>query len=93
MYFVTTNRPGYILFSMTPSERAAVGLTDKQTVHVLVRAAPAGSWAVVAEWSVNEFSHTELMAALHRAQEPAQPLGLLDFVPQRLRPKKAEDGK
>jgi hypothetical protein len=88
MYFVTTNRPGYVLFSMTPSERAAVGLTDKQSVHVLVREVATGDWAVAAEWSVKEFSHTELMAALHRADEPQDPLGLLEFVPERLRSNK-----
>ncbi len=84
MYFVTTNRPGYILFSMTPSEHAAVGLTDQQAVHLLVREAATGNWTVAAEWSAQEFSHTELMAALHRVEEPQDPLGLLEFVPQRL---------
>ena len=36
MYFVTMKQPGYALFATTPSERAAIGLTDdQQHVHVL----------------------------------------------------------
>ena len=37
MYFVTTSKPDYILFSMTPSERGAVALTEERQVHVLSR--------------------------------------------------------
>ena len=38
MYFVTTKRPGYALFCMTPSERAAIAVTDDQRrVHLLER--------------------------------------------------------
>ncbi len=38
MYFVTSKRAGYALFSMTQSERAAIGLTDdQQPVHLLER--------------------------------------------------------
>src|SRR5204863_1833858 len=43
VYFVTSKRAGYALFSMTANERAAIGLTDDQKrVHVLER--------VGAEW-------------------------------------------
>ena len=70
MYFVTTKRPGYALFCMTPSERAAIALTeDQRRVHVLGRA--NAEWRVAREWPVEEHSHTELMVRLARVDEPA----------------------
>ena len=85
MYFVTTNRPGYVLFCMTPSERGAVGLTDKQTVHLLVRGSPAEPWRVTHKWSTKDYSHTDFLAALHHVAEPADPQELLQFLPAQLR--------
>ena len=70
MYFVTTKRPGYVLFSMTPSERAAFGVTeDQQRVHVLERA--GGEWRVHREFPMSEHSHTALMTRLAKVEEPA----------------------
>lgn len=70
MYFVTIKRPGYVLFSMTPSERAAIGLADDQRhVHLLERR--GHDWAVHREWSVEQHSHTDLMTRLGRVDEPA----------------------
>ena len=85
MYFVTTKREGYVLFATTPSERAAVGLTDKQVVHLLVRPAVSEAWRIVAEWDGSRYSHTDFMAALHHIGEPADPEGLLAFVPASVR--------
>ena len=85
MYFVTTKRDGYVLFCTTPSERAAVGLTEKQVVHLLARESPASKWAVLAQWSSSDYSHTDFMAALHRREEPADPKLLLDLLPGHLR--------
>ncbi len=85
MYFVTTNRPGYVLFCMTPSERGAVGLTDKQIVHLLVRSSPAEQWRVAHEWSAQDYSHTDFLAALHHVAEPGDPQELLQFLPAHLR--------
>lgn len=85
MYFVTMNRPGYVLFSMTPSERAAVGLTEKQVVHLLVRAPDTAEWRILREWNTAEYSHTDFMAALHRVEEPGDPQRLLDVLPPNLR--------
>ena len=85
MYFVTTKRERYVLFCTTPSERAAVGLTDKQMVHFLVRGATAGDWTVLHEWNANDYSHTDFMAALHHVDEPADPARLLDSLPAHLR--------
>jgi hypothetical protein len=70
VYFVTSKRKGYALFSMTPSERAAIGLTeDQKRVQVLERA--AGDWRVHREWPIEEHSHTELMIRLGSVAEPA----------------------
>ena len=85
MYFVTTKRNGYVLFCTTPSERAAVGLTEKQVVHLLVRETPAGDWIVLREWNASDYSHTDFMAALHHAEEPRDPRGLIEFLPEALR--------
>jgi hypothetical protein len=85
MYLVTTKRQGYVLFATTPSERGAVGLTDQQVVHLLVRGAVGDTWRVVAQWNASSYSHTDFMAALHRVDEPADPQGLLAFVPSSVR--------
>ncbi len=70
MYFVTTKRPGYALFSMTPSERAAIGVTDDQTrIHLLAR--DGREWRVRCDWPVDEHSHTEIMVRLGGVDEPA----------------------
>ena len=70
MYFVTSKRPGYALFSMTPSERAAIAVTDDQKrVHLLERV--GSEWRVYRDWPVEEHSHTELMTRLALVDEPA----------------------
>lgn len=84
MYFVTTKQAGYVLFSMTPSERAAIGLTETQRVHLLLRQ-PDGSWKVRHEWDTAKFSHTQFMAALHYRDEPSDPEHLLAILPAELR--------
>lgn len=80
MYFVTTKREGYILFAMTQSERGAMGLTDKQEVHLLAR--DGDGWKVLARWKGADLSHTQFMSAWHRRNEPADPQGLLEIVPK-----------
>jgi hypothetical protein len=80
MYFVTLKRPGYVLFSTTPSERVAVGLKDDQkTLHLLLR--ENADWSVVREWPVDEYSHTDLMLALGRFEEPTDPRDVLELLP------------
>ncbi len=70
MYFVTSKRAGYALFAMTPSERAAIAVTDdQQRVHVLERV--GGEWRVHREWPITEHSHTDLMTRLALVDEPA----------------------
>lgn len=85
MYFVTTNRPGYILFCMTPSERAAIGITEKQLVQVLVHDCERQQWSVLHEWRAADYSATDLMAALHSVEEPADPNRLLAYLPTHVR--------
>jgi hypothetical protein len=70
VYFVTSKRPGYALFCMTPSERIAIALTeDQKRVHVLGRT--GAEWRLAREWPVEEHSHTELMTRLAHVDEPA----------------------
>ncbi len=85
MYFITSKRAGYVLFCMTPSERAAVGLTEKHVVHLLMRDAPEADWRVLREWNTASYSHTDFMAALHHVAEPDDPHDLLAFLPKTLR--------
>jgi hypothetical protein len=69
MYFVTSKRPGYALFCMTPSERAAIAVTDDQKrVHLLAR--DGGTWGVRHDWAVEQHSHTDLMTRLGQVDEP-----------------------
>ena len=79
VYFVTSKRPGYALFSMTPSERAAIAVTDDQKrVHLLERTGK--DWRVRHEWAVGERSHTELMLRLGKLEEPPTVDGLVALV-------------
>jgi hypothetical protein len=85
MYFVTTKREGYVLFCLTPSERAAIGVTEKRVVDLLVRAATDKDFVVLRSWSGDLYSHTDFMAAWHHREEPADPKQLLRVLPQELR--------
>lgn len=87
MYFVTVNRKPYVLFAKTPSENAALGLTEKQTVQLLRRRDGSDDWDVMAEWDAGELSHTDFMLAMHHREEPAEPTQLLDVLPPALRQK------
>jgi hypothetical protein len=80
MYFVTMKRAGYVPFSTSPSESVAVGLTaDQKRVHLLFR--ESGNWAVVRDWPVEEYSHTDLMLALGKIEEPSDPREVLKLGP------------
>ena len=80
MYFVTTKRAGYVLFSTTPSGQIAVGVTeDQKRVHLLFK--EGADWTVVREWPVDEYSHTDLMLALGKVAEPPIPAEVLNLLP------------
>ena len=80
MYFITLKRPGYELFSTTPSGRVAIGVTEKPPrVHVLLL--DDGKWSVARDWAVEEHSHTELMLALGKIEESSDPAELLRRLP------------
>ena len=81
MYFVTSKRAGFVLFCMTPSGRAAVGLAEDQRVH-LFRRSKDGAWESLHEWDPGTLSHTDLMLALGDHDEPSDPERLLDLVPR-----------
>jgi len=81
MYFITTKRAGYVLFCLTPSERGAVGLTEKQEIHLLIRPQVGDGWRLAAQWPASQCSHTDFLLALHKVEEPVNPEGLLAFVP------------
>jgi len=80
MYFVTSKRAGYVLFCMTPSGRAAIGLSEAQKVHLFERA-QGGEWLLLREWDTAERSHTDIMIALGECEEPANPRDLLTLIP------------
>ena len=81
MYFITLKRPGYELFSTTPSGRVAIGLTEKpQRVHVLLL--DDGKWSVARDWAVEEHSHTELMLALGKIKSLPILQSSCDFCPR-----------
>lgn len=80
MYFVTFKRQGYTLFSTSPSERFAIGITEERRVQLMTRAA-SGEWQCLREWPSAEYSHTDLMASLHRRAEPASAEEFLRLLP------------
>lgn len=80
MHFVTSKKAGYVLFCMTPSGRAGVGLTEDRRLHLFERGVD-GSWTVLREWQPTELTHTDLMLALGDHEEPADPRRLLELVP------------
>lgn len=80
MHFVTSKRAGYLLFCMTPSGRAAIGLTETRQVQVFQRS-PDGAWQTLREWDAGAMSHTDLMLALGDHDEPDDPRRLLDLIP------------
>ena len=81
MYFVTSKRAGYVLFCMTPSGRAAIGLSEDRRVHLFARTTD-GEWQTLQEWETGTLSHTDLMLALGEHDEPDDPRGLLELVPR-----------
>ena len=81
MYFVTSKRAGFVLFCMTPSGRAAIGLAEDRRVHLFARQ-PDGAWRTLKEWDADSLSHTDLMLALGDHEEPDAPERLLDLVPR-----------
>ncbi len=87
MYFVTVGKKPWIMFCKTPSERAAIALTEKQMVQLLKRGQEMDDWQVLAEWSAEEFSHTDFMSAMHQRNEPEDPKELLRVLPAALRQK------
>ncbi|HEY8517533.1 MAG TPA: hypothetical protein VIS07_18640 [Candidatus Binatia bacterium] len=82
MYFVTMGGiSGYVWFSTTPRGRAAIGLTETGNVRVLAPGENTRDWRVLREWPASVYSHTELLVALGRAEEPETAEELLAALP------------
>ena len=82
MYFVTSKRAGYVLFCMTPSGRAAIGLggrSQRPPVRTLTGRRVGDDCASGRRGTL---SHTDLMLALGEHDEPDDPRRLLDLVPR-----------
>ncbi len=79
MYFVTSKKAGYVLFCMTPSGRAAIGLSEGRQVHLFARER-GGAWRILAEWNGEDRSHTDIMIALGDHEEPDDPATLLELL-------------
>lgn len=82
MYFVASKRAGYVLFCMTPSGRAAIGLTEGRQVHLFTRG-PDGAWQTLREWEAGTMSHTDLILTLGDHDEPEDPARLLELISKR----------
>lgn len=82
MYFVTMGgMSGYVLFSTTPSARAAVGVTDTGKVRLLAPGASSTEWQILREWPTSAYSHTEWLVKLGSLDEPARAEDLLATLP------------
>jgi hypothetical protein len=80
MYFVTSKRAGYVLFCMTPSGRAAIGVMEDRRVDLFARTTDGG-WDTLRQWDNGTLSHTDLLLALGEHEEPDDPRRLLKLVP------------
>ncbi len=80
MHFVTSKRAGYVLFCMTPSGRAAIGVTEDRRTQLFERSTD-GTWQPLGEWAPAELTHTDLMLALGDHEEPRDPRGILKLIP------------
>ncbi len=88
MYFVMVRQAGFALFAMTPNELGAIGLVDDQkTVRLLERPKIGDAWNAFAEWSVDELTHSDFMAAMQDRPEITKPRDLLEILPESLRSK------
>jgi hypothetical protein len=78
MFFVPVMWAGYEAACMTPSGRAALGVTHEKTVRLLARS--GAEWRVLREWPVDHLSHTEIMTNLGEHAEPDTPEGMLTLI-------------
>jgi hypothetical protein len=67
---------------MTPSGRAAIGLTETRDVEIFRRGSDGG-WEQLRAWPAGTLSHTDLMLTLGDHDEPDDPARLLDLLPAR----------
>jgi hypothetical protein len=78
MFFVPVMWAGYEAACMTPSGRAALGVTHEKMIRLLGRS--GAEWRVLREWPVDRLSHTEIMTYLGEHAEPDTAEGILTLI-------------
>jgi len=78
MFFVPVMWPGYEMACLTPSGRAAIGVTHEKLGRLLGRA--GSEWRTLYEWPVEHLSHTAVLTHLGEHAEPDTPEGLVSLV-------------
>ncbi len=82
MYLVPIGgQAGYVLFSVSPRGRAAIGLTEDGLVRLLAPGAGPGEWRLVHEWPAEAYSATDLLAQLAHTAEPERAEEILELLP------------
>jgi hypothetical protein len=79
MVFVPVMWPGYELACLTPSGRAAIGVTHGKAVRILARS--GRDWRVLREWPVERLSHTDVLTHLGQHPEPETAEDILGLLP------------
>jgi hypothetical protein len=75
MFFVPVMWTGYEVACLTPSGRAAIGVTDEKVGRLLAHT--GGDWRILYEWPVARLSHTEVLTHLGDRPEPPTPQDIL----------------
>ncbi len=78
MFFVPVMWAGYEVACMTPSGRAAIGVTHDKIGRLFAR--DGTEWRVLHEWPVERLSHTEIMTHLGEHTEPSAPEDLVTVI-------------
>lgn len=91
MYLVPIGgQPGYVLFSVSPRGRLAIGLTESGLVRLLAPAGAPGEWRLLHEWPADTYSATDLLATLAKAAEPERAEEILELLPAAARERRGE---
>lgn len=78
MFFVPVMWAGYDVACLTPSGRAAIGVTHEKVGRLFARAGT--EWRILHEWPVDRLSYTEIMTYLGEHPEPETPEGIVTLV-------------
>jgi hypothetical protein len=78
MFFVPVMWAGYEVACMTPSGRAAIGVTHDKIGRLFGRAGT--EWRILCEWPTARLSHTDVMTYLGEQPEPDAPEGIVTLI-------------